>query len=93
VSSDDKNYPVEFINLGVHNIAIKRWTCRFPVHHVVGKYKTIQCSVICAMITIALKNVTRTLIRFSGKNISWLRVKDLRKDHSCPLKLCYAILL
>lgn len=46
------------------------WIWQSPVHHVVGKYKIILCSVICAMTTIARKSVTMTLIKSSGKNIN-----------------------
>ncbi len=58
-------------------LSISPWICQFPVHHAVEKCKTIQCSAICVMTTMARKNVTRTLIRLSGKSISWSRVKIL----------------
>jgi hypothetical protein len=61
-------------------VSIRTWTCQYPVHHVVGKYKTIQCSVICATTIFAQRNVTRTLIKFSGKSINWLSLKVLRVD-------------
>jgi hypothetical protein len=67
--------------------SLSRWTCQFPVHHVVGKYKTIQCSVTCAMTTFARKNVTKTFIRFSGKNISWLSLKLFEWTIVLPLIL------
>jgi hypothetical protein len=51
--------------------SIRTWICQSPVHHVVGKFKIIRCSVTCAMTISALKNVTMKLIRFSGKSISW----------------------
>src|SRR5918995_2369247 len=51
------------------------WIWQSPVHHVVGKYKIIRCSVICAMTTIARKSVTMTLIKSSGKNINYLKMR------------------
>ena len=61
-------------------MSLSHWICQFPVHLVVGKYKIIQCSVTCAMTTFALKNATRTLTRFSGKSISWLKWRAERED-------------
>gem|GEM_PF-6241054 len=65
--------------------SISPWICQYPVHHVVGKYKTIQCFVTCATTIFAQKNVTRTLIKFSGKSIKWLSLKGITSGPFLPL--------